>query len=494
MRITRQLVLAFVVAMAGIFVVYGWLSHRRTTEYFDANARREVHAMGHAIAAAVGRTWNEDGPEQALRLVTQMNEPGLDTRVRWVWLEGPTGADHLPSIPPAEILAAAGTTEVARHQRNERGEDRILTYFRLQPEPGRRGALEISESMARHERFARASLVATAVTLVVVALVCGGVLSGLGIWLVGRPIRRLVAMARRIGSGDLSLRLEVQRRDEISELVGEMNGMCDRLAAARERIAAETAARVGMLEQLRHADRLMTVGTLAAGIAHELGSPLQVVLGRARLIAEDGACPPAIVPQARAIADQAERMSAIIRQLLDFARRKTLQTATLDLGGVVARTVELLSPLARRRGVEIVFPEPGATLDVEIDAAQIQQVLTNLTMNAIQAMPGRGRVSVTAGRCGVVSPPGRGAAETDCCWVRVQDQGAGIEAGDLPRIFEPFFTTKDVGEGTGLGLPVAHGIVADHGGWITVESTPGQGSAFTIYLPGHARQGQGEAA
>jgi two-component system NtrC family sensor kinase len=303
---------------------------------------------------------------------------------------------------------------------------------------------------------------------------------------VGRPIRDLVAMARRIGGGDLSLRLPVRRRDEISDLCGEMNRMCDRLGEARARIAAETGARLTMLDQLRHADRLTTVGSLAAGIAHELGSPLQVVLGRARLIAADGACPPAIVPQARAIADQAERMSAIIRQLLDFARRRPLTTAPFDIVEVIGQTVEMLAPLARKREVELRFPPPEGRLPVDIDAGQIQQVITNLIMNAIQALPGQGQVTVTTGSRRATPPPDRGDGPVDCCWVRVEDQGEGIDARDLPRIFEPFFTTKDVGEGTGLGLPVAHGIVQDHGGWITVESEPGQGSAFTIHLPRRA--------
>jgi two-component system, NtrC family, sensor kinase len=485
MRITRQLVLAFLVAMVVIFTTYGWVSHRRTTDYFDAELRREAHTVGHAIGAAVVRIWQEDGREQALRVIDQMNEPGVDTRIRWVWLDGDgkaaVGGEE--SLPAGEILGAAGGKEVVRRQRSEDGEERLLTYFLLEPEPGRRGALEISESMTRQESFARSSLARTAVTLVVVALVCGGVLTGLGVWLVGRPIRDLVAMARRIGGGDLSVRLAVRRRDEISDLVAEMNRMCDRLAEARERIGAETAARLAMLEQLRHADRLTTVGTLAAGIAHELGSPLQVVLGRAKLIAADG--PPAMVPQARAIADQAERMSVIIRQLLDFARRRTLTTATFDVVEVVRQTVSLLAPLARKRDVEIAFREPARALEVDIDAAQIQQVLTNLIMNAVQAgaTAEQGRVVVTAGSERAASPPERGGAELDCCWVRIQDQGPGIEPKDLPRIFEPFFTTKDVGEGTGLGLPVAHGIVQEHGGWIAVESEPGRGSAFTIHLP-----------
>jgi len=486
MRIMRQLVVAFVVAVSVIFAVHGWLSYRRTTAYFEADARREVHALGHAIGAAVSRTWEENGREQALRLIAKMNEPGTDLRVRWVWLSGDPGPDHAPTVAPAEILSG-GKKEVVRHQKAEAGEERLLTYFRLEPEPGRSGALEISESMARKVEFTRASLLATAITLGVLVLVCGGVLTALGFWLVGRPLRALLGMSRRIGEGDLSARLDLRRRDEISDLAGEMNRMCTRLAQARERIVAESTARVRTLEQLRHADRLNTVGTLAAGIAHELGSPLQVVFGRARQIATNRTCPPEIAPQAQAIADQAERMSAIIRQLLDFARRRTLQTGSFDVSEVVGQTVQLLSPLAHRRGIDLCFVPPTERLLAQIDAAQIQQAVTNLIVNAVQAGPGPGMVTVEAGRRVAQPPPERGGGAIDCCWVTVRDQGGGIDPLHVPHIFEPFFTTKDVGEGTGLGLPVAHGIVQEHGGWIAVESRFGQGSAFTVFLPREAR-------
>jgi signal transduction histidine kinase len=481
MRIMRQLVVAFVVAMSVIFAVHGWLSYRRTTAYFEADARREVHTLGHAIGAAVSRTWEEGGREQALRLIAKMNEPGADLRVRWVWLSGDPGPAQAPALSPAEILG--GGKEVVRRQKAEAGEERLLTYFRLEPEPGRPGALEISESMARKIEFTRSSLVATAVTLGVLVLVCGGVLTALGFWLVGRPLRALLGMSRRIGEGDLTARLDLRRKDEISDLAGEMNRMCARLAEARERIVAESTARVRTLDQLRHADRLNTVGTLAAGIAHELGSPLQVVFGRARQIAASRTCPPEIVPQAQAIADQAERISAIIRQLLDFARRRTLQTGSFDVSEVIGQTVQLLAPLAHRRGVELAFVPPAEHLPAQIDAAQLQQAVTNLIVNAVQAGSGPATVTVETGRGLAQPPPERGGGAVDCCWVTVRDQGGGIDPQHVPHIFEPFFTTKDVGEGTGLGLPVAHGIVQEHGGWISVESHWGQGSAFTVFLP-----------
>src|SRR5439155_25682453 len=168
---------------------------------------------------------------------------------------------------------------------------------------------------------------------------------------------------------------------------------------------------------------------------------------------------------ARVIAEQAARMTAIIRQLLDFARRGKAQLEDGELAAVADRTVKMLAHLALQRKVELhQAPAAGATR-VRMDAAQLQQVIANLLLNAIQAMPSGGRVDVELKVARARKPGGDVAGERD--WVRltIADQGTGIAPPDLARIFEPFFTTKGVGEGTGLGLSVCYGIVEEHGGW-----------------------------
>ena len=156
--------------------------------------------------------------------------------------------------------------------------------------------------------------------------------------------------------------------------------------------------------------------------------------------------------------------------------------------------VELLEPLARSRNVTVVADTEGDGVQVRGDAAQLEQVLTNLVMNAIQAMPTGGLVELCTGRGRATAPAARGAAEEDRCWIRVRDDGPGIAPEDLPRVFEPFFTTKSVGEGTGLGLAVAHAIAEEHDGWIGVRSEPGRGAEFTIYLPPAAAETERRAS
>jgi signal transduction histidine kinase len=237
-----------------------------------------------------------------------------------------------------------------------------------------------------------------------------------------------------------------------------------------------------MLDQLRHADRLNTVGKLASGIAHELGTPLNVVSGRARMIAR-GAPPEEAVDNARIIAEQVDRMAKIIRQLLDFARPRGAQKAPADLATLARQTLSLLEPLGKKRAVGLHFEErAGAGARAEVDAGQLQQVLTNLIMNGIQATRGGGDLSVTIERVRARPPADHGGPEGDYIAIRVADQGDGIPPEVLPRVFEPFFTTKDIGEGTGLGLSVTYGIIQEHGGWIDVQTEVKKGSTFTVYL------------
>jgi signal transduction histidine kinase len=227
----------------------------------------------------------------------------------------------------------------------------------------------------------------------------------------------------------------------------------------------------------------MTVGQLASGVAHELGTPLNVIAARAAMLAEGEASVDETKDYARVIGEAADRMTKIIRQLLQFARRKGPRRAPTDLGALVRDALELLEPLAAKRAVELRLDAGAEDAVVDVEVGQIQQVVTNLVMNAMQAMPAGGTVDVAIRTERTTPPADVGGAERDCVCLCVEDRGSGIAPEHLPHIFEPFFTTKDVGEGTGLGLAVTYGIIRDHGGWITVESTPREKTIFAVCLP-----------
>lgn len=225
-------------------------------------------------------------------------------------------------------------------------------------------------------------------------------------------------------------------------------------------------------DTIRHTDRLGTIGTLAAGVAHELGTPLNVVSGRAGLIATGKLSADEVAASAQTIKSEAERMTTIIRQLLDFARQTSAVHRSIDMREIVASTCDMMKPMASHADIKLITQIPDDSTFIVGDAAQIKQVLTNLIGNAIQAMPTGGVLMTELFH-----------DERQNVCVQVIDTGVGMTSEDSGRVFEPFFTTKYVGQGTGLGLSIAYGIVAEHGGEIKVTSQVGVGTTFRVVFP-----------
>jgi two-component system NtrC family sensor kinase len=303
--------------------------------------------------------------------------------------------------------------------------------------------------------------------------------------LVGRPLARLTELARQIGSGNLTARANVPRgKHEVAILAREMNGMAERLHAAHRAVEELGAERVAALEQLRHADRLRTVGQLASALAHELGSPLNVVSGYARLIEQDPEVSSDSHASARTILEQTSRMTRIVKELLSFARRKGKQAEEIDLKQLVERAARTLEPLTKSHNTNIRIPAAMGSVRVHADGQQLLQVLTNLLTNAMHAMPRGGDIDIALEELDDVQPPtGVHAPKGRYARIAITDYGVGIDEQDIPHLFEPFFTRKGEGEGTGLGLAVVEGIARDHEGWVTVHSARGKGSTFAFFLP-----------
>jgi two-component system, cell cycle sensor histidine kinase and response regulator CckA len=249
-------------------------------------------------------------------------------------------------------------------------------------------------------------------------------------------------------------------------------------------ICMDVTERKAVEDHLRDTQRLQAVGQLAGGIAHEANNQMSVVLGGAHFLLRRTDLPEAARQDIEQIRQAAERTASITQQLLAFSRRQILQLQDVDLNAVVQSMASVLRrSLAENQS--LVLRLGWLKGPVRADPRQLEQVLLNLTLNARDAMPDGGRLTIetrevelTAGESGSGGPP-PGAYEM----MVVEDSGHGIEPGTLERIFEPFFTTKEVGQGTGLGLPVVHGIVSQLGGHIRVETGPGQGTKFKLYFP-----------
>ena len=243
-------------------------------------------------------------------------------------------------------------------------------------------------------------------------------------------------------------------------------------------VAREQAERRLAVDQLRHGERLKMIGALAAGVAHELGTPLNVIAGSAEML-EYESQDPKVQRRAATIIAQSAKITAIVRNLLDFGHRGGIMRAAVDVNALAGSTAEMLRSTAQKYDRRIVL-ELGPPAQVTASSAELEQVLSNLIMNGLQAMDRPGHVRVRTSVQDRTDPAG-GRHAVAC--IAVEDEGQGIAHENLNRIFDPFFTTKGVGEGTGLGLSVSYGIIRDHGGAIEVESQPRRGSRFTVVLP-----------
>ncbi len=466
MKLARKLAALLLPGILLILAVALWWSMHRDLALLDADIRRDHQVLGRAVSAMVVQTWNHEGEDAARKLVAEIDrqEPSVS-----IQLERPDPADAQQS----EALRGPGLLQRERPQ--PQGAPLLDSWLRVPVGGPETLLLHLSESTADRHRFVVTQILRALFTALGITVVGGLITVAVGALVVGRRVDALVRFTRQISAGELSPPVHLPGNDELSEVGDALNRMVDDLAASQASLTQANAAQLRAMEQLRHADRLATVGKLASGIAHELGTQLNVVSGRAKMIHSDANLPEAALRNARIIAEQSERMATIIRQLLGFARAQRVRVQTTDLRLLVEQALHLLTPMAKKRSVTLRAELPEAPVTLEVDPGQIHQVLTNLIVNGLQAMQQPGELTVAL----LPAMPERG----EPIRLRVLDEGPGIPEEILPRIFEPFFTTKDVGEGTGLGLSVAWGIVQEHGGTLQASSRPEGGTCFEVTLP-----------
>ncbi len=508
MRLAAKLVLLFLGCLALVVAVFSFLSMQQAQDLALAEHERRAADLAAMLQSAMRNSqYNPHELEQVL--VACVND---DNQVR-VRLVNPLRALD-PALRPA-VPAELGiqSNEVTTFSYPDRsGQYTMFTYVPLGIPGGTQ--LEFAAPESYWSDLLSDALRRSAISLVAVSAVTSLVILLGGLWMVGRPLDQLVEKVHRVGQGDLSGPVNLRRGDELGRLGQAVNEMCDQLEQQRSRIASETQQRILAVEQLRHGDRLRTIGRLAAGLAHEIGTPLNVVLGRAELIASGKLSGGDIETSALTIKEQSQRITTIVQELLNFARSKTPQRAPVDLNRLVEESIKLLNPIAEKLAVVIRFQPWCHDATAELDSAQMQQVITNLLINAVHATDcARAQsasracesqaaeteltlqyIDVAIDRVAAADvqaePTGEQWNKTaEFYWqISVKDHGVGIAPEVMENIFEPFFTTKDVGEGTGLGLSIAYGIVREHAGWIGVQSQLGVGSRFSVYLPVNAER------
>lgn len=486
MKVTAKLVGYLVFGIVLLLAIDLYLAVQRESEALHADMSSDARDFGISMKEWVAVIWKTHGEEVALQMIEDTNREGASLRVRWIWLTDSSDALYQPEIASDLLQQMSTQDSFSWKHTNEDGKEMLYTYVMqvagTSENDSRRGALEIRQPFDPVHQYTGSSIKRRIVMMAMIVLLATLTTGLLGMAIVGKPLQTLAEKAKRIGQGELDGPVELKGNDELTTLGNALNTMCEQLQEAKETLRKEHKKRIDAVEQLRHADRLRTVGELSSGLAHELGTPLNVISGRAGMIASERLNGPEVTKSAGIIRDQAERMTKIIQQLLDFARRRKPQYEALNLRSIVQQTIDLLTPLAAKREVtfRLLADKDCVTM---VDIGQIQQVMTNLIVNAVHAAPSKSDVEIEIKQVRAFPPGGSMAAEKAYAYLAVRDSGDGIAKEDMSRLFEPFFTTKVAGEGSGLGLSIVQGIVQEHSGWVDVESHQEKGTQFTVYLP-----------
>jgi two-component system, NtrC family, sensor kinase len=282
-----------------------------------------------------------------------------------------------------------------------------------------------------------------------------------------QPIKRLIFASHQWAKGKLDYRVGTTAKDEIAELTNTFNLMASSLKERDERLKEYTH------QQIMKSERLATLGQLAAGVAHEINNPLGAILMYSHLSLEEMGAEDVRRKNLQKVVAEATRCKDIVRGLLDFARQSEPNVAESSANDILKRTLSLLQNQPSFQNIKITTALSPSLPPAIMDGSQIQQVFTNIILNAAEAMAGAGELTITS----------RVAADGESIEIEFTDTGCGIPRENLEKIFDPFFSTKEVGRGTGLGLAVSYGIIARHKGTIEVKSELGKGTTFRIFLP-----------
>ena len=491
--ISAALVVALVVGLST------YLQTRIVFRAVEGEAIDSAAAVALGVSADLGEHTTLPSTEELVDLLGDYRKavPAVQSITVTTGTAGPSAAVASSAAPPPAQALRLGRQAIRQRELvtfadGPEGLHFVAVSLERQRQPY--GAVVVAVRMDALRRVRRQSELAAAgfAGAAILLLVLG--LDLLARRLVHRPLRAVLDTMARASAGDLTVRAPRVSGDEIGGVAGGLNAMLDRMAGFNDTLRAEVDRATGELREtnrelietaqrlfaarraLARSQRLALAGEMAASVAHQIGTPLNVMSGYVQMLR---AHQPEGSPEATrlaAVLEQIARVTAIVQSLLDGTRRPPLALVPRAPRVLLEGVAELVRPALVDGGVELRVEVEPALPDVAVDPGQIEQVLLNLVTNALDAMPEGGRLSLTARR---------GAAVVSFAIV---DSGVGIAPEDLPRIFEPLFTTKPRGRGTGLGLSIVREIVVAHGGTVRLESQPGEGTSAIVELP-VAREG-----
>jgi signal transduction histidine kinase len=482
MGLRLRLVLVLVASLTAVVGLYGYVRVRQEKQQRLEDNGKSVALAAKALQVAVEQVLRDSNGADVQRLLAAVvaDQDEVD-RIRLFDRQlNPTAVSNrlgLGDAVPAEALRQVMATGQAEPTYRER-EGKLVLYY-LAPIRDARGetiaAMEVvqlaSTVQARVRAAQREIWIRLAVLGTSVALVTGVMLQRQVI----QPLSALLQGIVRIGRGQPGPPLSVDRGDEFGRVAIAFNEMAEHLESARRHLVAETQRTLDLERQLRHAETLAVAGKLATAIAHEVGTPLNIISGRAEYVLRDLAADDPRRAEMAGIVEQIDRISGIIRSTLDAVRPQKPDLRPVDLRTVTERSLPLMRHAATRAVVRLTAELPEDLPPIRADVQQLQQVVINLLVNAIEAAGAGGTVTLRA-------EPARRDDETGVALI-IADSGPGIPSEHLADVFKPFYTTKPRGQGTGLGLAICRDIIRDHHGRIELESPSTGGTRCVVWVP-----------
>ena len=392
-------------------------------------------------------------------------------------------ATPIQKLDPGPVLQTGRETEGYVQGR------RVLVYYRMEPILDTQGQIAGAFVLARRGSRLIASIQERSNRIIATTSILVAVLSLLILIIVRqnitRPINDLISRIRELGQGHWEQRIQTGGHDEIASLAREFNIMSEELQGSYTRLIHEQEEKLKLEQELRRSEHLASVGELAAGLAHEIGTPLNIIGGRAEYLLRRPRSQAELSENLRIIRSQIDRIAGIVRQLLEFSRRQEPVFRPVDVGLLLSSVRSFLDHKISERKVNVEIQRADGLPPIQADPELLQQVFINLFLNSLDALKPGGTIRITAAvrKSGVSINNSAANNKVHGLSVTFEDNGTGIPPEHIDRVFDPFFTTKDIGDGTGLGLSVTYGIIKEHGGAIQIESDVGKFTRFIIHLP-----------
>jgi two-component system, NtrC family, sensor kinase len=459
--------------MTPVVAVYTYWSARWSRRNYIADLKRETRATTRALAPVLADYIQRGQRDQVHRTLQRMSADETEGAVLQSNGELWYAVSHLPR---ALIVTAAHAAPKNDGFDFEKSVDDRYWFCRIVPLTGRDliGYLLVAQDWTDIDEDVRQRMLPPVGAALLVTALIAALIPILVSRYVSQPLAELSRRVLRFSGSDEPGRTSAH--DEVQLLSEEFQRLDQRLTKAHEDLLERHRYELELDRRLQRADRLATIGTLASGLAHEIGTPMAVIRTRTELLLEGNVSPQRTREALEIILSQIERISRIVHMLLDYARSREPVRAKHDIRTILEHVLKLVDTESKRRGVQILVETSNRPLAVECDAEQLQQVFINLIVNAFDAMTPNGgmlRISTATEQTDYHGP---------IIKLSFEDNGPGVPAQFQQHLFDPFFTTKPPGKGTGMGLSVSQAIIHDHNGEITFESTP-SGTRFYIRIP-----------